>query len=83
MSSKDLQSFITMRYFRRSIPRAHHLFLGPVHLLTQTDKWDYLQCPNIKLFCGMFLGALGSKILELAYLWPFILIVGQYTFEPF
>ena len=24
--------------------------LGPVHLLTKTDKWDYLQSPIMKMF---------------------------------
>ena len=42
--------------------------LGPVHLLTKTDKWDYLWCPIMKkkmflvLTSGKFLEALGSGI---------------------
>ena len=42
--------------------------LGPVHLLTKTDKWAFLQCPIIEkkmflvLTSGKFLEALGSGI---------------------
>ena len=42
--------------------------LGPVHLLTKTDKWDYLRCPIIEkkmflvLTSGKFLEVLGSGI---------------------
>jgi hypothetical protein len=42
--------------------------LGLVHLLTKTDKWDYLRCPIIDFFSflvltlGKFLEALGSGI---------------------
>ena len=42
--------------------------LGPVHLLTKTDKWDYLQCPIIEFLffscfdIGKFLEGLGSGI---------------------
>ena len=42
--------------------------LGPVHLLSKTDKWDYLRCPIIEkhfvscLDIGEVLEALGSGI---------------------
>merc|ERR1712051_520741 len=43
-------------------------FLGPVHLHSKTDKWDYLRSPIMKkkyflvLTSGKFLEALGSGI---------------------
>ena len=36
--------------------------LGPVHLLTKTDNWDYISLMSLVLTSGKFLEALGSEI---------------------
>ena len=47
--------------------------LGPVHLLTQMDKWNYLWSPIIEkyfvLTLGMFLEAMGTGIGTVSFFW--------------